>query len=108
MAQRKSQFHFHITAYGIPPHFHMTFINTLLFILKFIDKYEQHYYCIRIVVKYSTGAEILKKHIAGIENWISHQENNAVPFSHIATVERMTDLAKQNCAEHTNCLKRSK
>ena len=72
----------------------MTFINTLLFILKFIDKYEQHYYCIRIVVKYSTGAEILKKHIAGIEDWISRQKNNAVPFSHIVTVEHMADLAK--------------
>lgn len=39
-------------------------------------------------------AEILKKHIAGIENWILHKEDNTVPFSHIITVERMADLAK--------------
>ncbi len=39
-------------------------------------------------------AEILKKYIEGIENWILHQKDAAVSFSHIVIVERMADLAK--------------
>ncbi len=37
---------------------------------------------------------ILTKYIAGIENWLLHQEDLAVPFSHIVIVKRMVDLAK--------------
>ncbi len=39
-------------------------------------------------------AEILERYIAGIENWILHQEDPTLPFLHIVTVERMADLAK--------------
>ncbi|WP_347224204.1 PadR family transcriptional regulator [Bacteroides congonensis] len=37
---------------------------------------------------------ILTKYITGIENWILHQKDSTVPFSHIVIVERMADLAK--------------
>lgn len=37
---------------------------------------------------------ILTKYIAGIENWLLHQKDLAVPFSHIIIVKRMADLAK--------------
>lgn len=37
---------------------------------------------------------ILTKYIEGIENWILHQKDSTVPFSHIVIVERMADLAK--------------
>ena len=43
-------------------------------------------------------AEILKKYIAGIENWILYREDISVPFSHIVIVERMADLAKTELA----------
>lgn len=39
-------------------------------------------------------AEILKKYIVGIEKWISQQGDEAIPLHHVATVERMADLAK--------------
>lgn len=39
-------------------------------------------------------ADMLKKYIAGIENWILHQEDSTILFSHIIIVERMADLAK--------------
>ena len=37
---------------------------------------------------------ILTKYITGIENWILHQKDSTVPFSHIVIVERMADWAK--------------
>lgn len=37
---------------------------------------------------------ILTKYIAGIENWILHQKDLTVPFSHIIIVKRMAELAK--------------
>lgn len=37
---------------------------------------------------------ILTKYITGIENWILHEKDSTVPFSHIVIVERMADLAK--------------
>ena len=43
-------------------------------------------------------AEILKKYIAGIENWILYREDISIPFSHIVIVERMADLAKTELA----------
>ncbi len=39
-------------------------------------------------------AKVLKKYIEGIEKWISQSENEEIPIHHIATVERMANLAK--------------
>lgn len=39
-------------------------------------------------------AENLKKYITGIERWVSNQEEDTVPFTHVVIVERMAALAK--------------
>lgn len=51
-------------------------------------------------------AEILKKYIAGIENWILHRENINIPFSHIVIVERMAELAKTELSGTNRLLER--